>query len=729
VVQFIIAGLVLGGIYAIAATGLVITYQAAGILNFSFGAIAFTVARFYYYLNSQHGWPIAPAALLAILGLGPALGLLLYSMLFRHLHLSPPLIKIMATIGVSVALPSADLVIFGNQDILSAPGLAPQPVRVFHLAGVAITMDQVIVMACVVVLLLAGFLILRRTSIGLQVRAMVDSPAMTSLSGTNPKSISLVVWAVSTTLAGLAGVLVAPIVGLDSDSMTLLMVAAFAAVIAAKLRSTPIAAGVSLAIGAIGAIAQYFLPPASQFTGDVLPSVPFVVAAVFLLWYIVRGGTINESEGIGGALDQAITSKAAQVPLSTRLGASPMNAMSWRPPVVAFVLLCGLPLLLHGFWIALLAQGVAYAIIFLSFSLLTGEGGMIWLCQATFAGAGGMTAALLTADHGVPILASVFIGGLVAVPFGMLIGLLTIRMGDIYVALVTITFGLLAENLVFGREIFYNEGNGVNVNSPQFATSPRVLVYVTLAVFVIIAVFIVNLRRSTTGLGMTAVRSNALSSRVIGISDLKMKLLLAGLAAFVAGVGGGMLALTLGDGLPSNYATLGGVVWLAVLVTQGIRSNFAALIAGLSQTLLAGIALVYLPTAFGNVVPILFGLGAVAMVKFPDGVLTMQARQFRVVLAEVRSTRPALYQKLRVGGLVYLVVFIALVFGFQHQWWIWLATTVVVGHVVAGYLIFKVVRKPKAQSGGDQTPTSLDALRPDREALFPRDPDALTPSR
>src|ERR1700691_5892405 len=103
--QFIVAGLVLGGIYAISATGLVITYQTAGILNFSFAAIAYTVARFYYFLNTQHGWPILPAGLLAILGLGPALGFLLYFALFRLLRLSSMLVKVMATIGISVALP------------------------------------------------------------------------------------------------------------------------------------------------------------------------------------------------------------------------------------------------------------------------------------------------------------------------------------------------------------------------------------------------------------------------------------------------------------------------------------------------------------------------------------------------------------------------------------------------------------------------------------------------
>jgi len=56
VLGYIFAGIALGSIYAIAASGLVVTYVASGVLNFAFGSMAFFLARFYYYLNTQHGW-------------------------------------------------------------------------------------------------------------------------------------------------------------------------------------------------------------------------------------------------------------------------------------------------------------------------------------------------------------------------------------------------------------------------------------------------------------------------------------------------------------------------------------------------------------------------------------------------------------------------------------------------------------------------------------------------
>src|ERR1039458_8404410 len=234
--QFVIAGLVLGGIYAIASAGLVITYTSSGILNFAFGAIAFFIARFYYFLHTQQNWAIIPSAVVSIVVAGPTLGVVLYAVLFRHLRLSSPLIKVVATIGLLVAIPSLATLIFGNAAIQQAPGLAPEPVAVYNFLGVPVTLDQIIVYACVVVTVVVGAVVLRYTEIGLKVRAMAFSPAMTDLSGTNPNAISIGVWAVSVFFAGLTGVLAAPIIGLDPNNFTLLIAASFAAAVVATER-------------------------------------------------------------------------------------------------------------------------------------------------------------------------------------------------------------------------------------------------------------------------------------------------------------------------------------------------------------------------------------------------------------------------------------------------------------------------------------------------------------
>jgi branched-chain amino acid transport system permease protein len=642
VLQYVIAGLVLGGIYAIASAGLVVTYLSAGILNFSFGALAYFIARFFYYLHSQHHWSVPAAALVAVVLSGPALGIFLYFALFRLLRMSSPLIKVVATLGLSVTIAPLATLLFGNQTILKAPGLAPEPVHVYQFLGVPVTLDQVIVYGCVICVVVVGALVLRYTDVGLRVRAMVDSPAMTSLSGTNPTAVSVAVWAASTFLAGLAGVLSAPIIGLDPGDYTLLMAAAFAAVIAAQLRNLPVAVAVGLLMGVAGALLQHYLPPSSSFTAAVIPSIPFAVTALFLVYHMVRRGRVSESDGVGGALDRAIAvqSEAKVSAGPSRPTRAATRSLGWGPPVACLVIVALLPFVVHGFWIGLLALGVAYGIVFLSFSLVVGDGGMVWLCMVTFAGVGGLATAQLATNHHWPILAAVLAGGIIAAPMGVIIGILTIRLGDLYVALVTLTFGLLMENLVFSRSTFLKFGTGVYINRPKFAESGRAFTYLGLIVFVLVAVFIVNLRRSTTGMALNAVRWSEPASKTIGISVLQMKVVIAGLGAFVAGIGGALLAVAQGVALPSNYATLAGVVWLAVLVTQGIRSNVAALLAGLTFTLLPGVALAYLPTWFGNIPPILFGFGAILVAKNPDGLLAMQARHLSVLILRLRRPKP-----------------------------------------------------------------------------------------
>jgi len=652
--QFVIAGLVLGGIYAIASAGLVITYSSSGILNFAFGAIAFFIARFYYFLHTQQSWAIAPAAVVSILLAAPALGVFLYAVLFRHLRLSSPLIKVVATIGLLVAIPSLATLIFGNQAIQQAPGLAPEPVSVYHFLGVPVTLDQIIVYACVVVTVAAGAVVLRYTEIGLKVRAMVDSPAMTDLSGTNPTAISVGVWAVSTFFAGLAGVLAAPIIGLDANNFTLLVAASFAAVVAAKLRNLPVAVGVGLLMGVATSLIQRYLPPASIWTAEVIDAVPFIVIALVLVYYLVRRGRVGEAESWGGALDRAITpqgeSRLAGSTSSVVETASVNRFGKYAGPLLLIALAGALPLVVHGYWVGLVAEAFAYGVIFLSWTIVTGEGGMLWLCQITFAGVGALTTAQLVNHDGWPVLAAVVAGGVVALVMGVIVGFLSIRLGDLYVALVTLTFGLLVENLLFTLPTFTNQGLGLSLNRPSFATSDLSFAFLCLTVFVVVSLFIVNFRRSTTGLALNAARWSEAGARTSGISVVQMKVIAGSLAALIAGIGGGLLALGQTSFQPSEFATFAGVVWLAVLVTIGVRSNAAALIAGLTFVMLPALSQAYLPTWTTTALPVLFGLGAISAAKYPDGVLAEQSRRLRRLLLHLTSDRSGDQQSADLGS-------------------------------------------------------------------------------
>ena len=101
-----VSGVVSGAIFSLIAAGLVLSYSATGIFNFSYGAVAFTSAFLYYQLNSGLHWPIVPAAAFVILVFAPVLGLLLDVAVFRPLARATESAKIMATVGLLVAIPA-----------------------------------------------------------------------------------------------------------------------------------------------------------------------------------------------------------------------------------------------------------------------------------------------------------------------------------------------------------------------------------------------------------------------------------------------------------------------------------------------------------------------------------------------------------------------------------------------------------------------------------------------
>lgn len=640
--QYVLAGLALGSIYAIASAGLVVTYVSAGVLNFAFGSMAYVVARFYFWLNSQHQMATWTAGLVSILLFAPLLGIVLYAVLFRFIRGRSTLVKLVTTIGLSVALPPVADMTMGTQSISAAPGLALSTDRPYHFLGAPVTTNQLVTYGFVLLVVVAGTLVLRFTDVGLRVRAIVDSEAMASMSGTNPGRVAAGVWAVSATLAGIAGILVAPTNGLSTTGMTTLMAAAFAAVVAARLRSLPGVVGVSLAMGVVTDVIQKYLPPNSAFTADIIPSVPFAFMAVFMIVYVLRGTSGDGTVGAGGPLDQAI--RPANIGTGGLIDV--VRGRSRRDTALAavpLVVAAALPLILSGsdYWLGLVAAGLCYAIAFLTFTVVTGEGGMLWLSQIIFAGLGAVVAAQLAPAWHLPVLVAVVLASLLVAVAGALVGLLTIRLGELYVALGTLVFGLLAESLILDNGRFLQGGLGVTFTAPDFASGPTVFCYLALVVFAAFALLIVNLRRSTSGLALRAVRDSEPASRTLGLSVVQVKVLVGAAGAFVAAVGGCFLAMDAGNAQPQSYDTFAGLVWLAVVVTLGARSITAALWAGLAFSLLPAVFSNYIPTRWDEVPTLLFGLGAVAVARNPDGVVLDTGRKVRALLDRLAPPAPA----------------------------------------------------------------------------------------
>jgi branched-chain amino acid transport system permease protein len=581
---FILSGLVIGSIYAISALGLVLTYTSSRVFNFAHGAIAYSIAVFYYWLNTENGWSIPTAAVFSVLVMAPLLGLFLWAVLFRHLTHAPPEVRFLATVGLWVALPAALKLLFpfSKNEIRDPQGLVSAPAEVFHVFGVAVNMDQAVVLIGAVVVVVGLTIVMRWTAVGLMSRATVDSPRAAAGAGINTTAMTAGSWMVGCALAGLAGVLLSPshILGLSETQFTLLLVASFAAAVVGRLTSLPLTFAGAMLIGLLQGLSKDFLPSSGVLAEGLQPSIPFIVMLVFLLVYRGLGREQFEADLRSGPIEAEV------------LPSAPLHG--WRAavgPLALALALFSLPLWVDDFWIGVISQGVALAILFLTFTIATGEAGLLSLCQVTLAGIGAFATVRLATESGWPLGLALLAGALLAVPIGMLVAALSLRLGDLYLALATLAFGLLVQNLVFAREDFTNFGAGVDVARPVFFGidfNDRVEFYLLLAfAFCVVALLVVNLRKATTGLVFAAMRSTETATATIGVSIVRTKLLAFGVSAFIAGLGGGLYAITIGRATPLSFNVLAGVVWLAIVVTWGIRSVLGAL--------LAGILLVYAP--------------------------------------------------------------------------------------------------------------------------------------
>jgi len=451
-----------------------------------------------------------------------------------------------------------------------------QPADVFHVLGVAINEDQAAVLLSGVIVAVGLTALMRWTPIGLMARATVDSPRTAQISGVNTTAVTAASWMLGTALAGFAGVLLSPssILGLSETQFTLLLVASFAAAVVGRLTSLPMTFAGAMLIGLIQGLAKDFLPDDGVLAEGFQPSIPFIVMLGCLLLYQGLGREKFDAELRSGPAEEEMP--------------APPSPTGWRAavgPLAVAVALFSVPLFLDDFWIGVVSQGAALAVLFLTFTIATGEAGLLSLCQVTLAGIGAFATVKLATESGWPLGIALLAGAVIAVPLGMLVAALSLRLGDLYLALATLAFGLLTQNLVFAREDFTNFGAGISVDRPvlfgiDFAGRDEFYLLLA-AIFCVVALLVRNVRRATTGLVFAAMRSTEPATATIGVSIVRTKLLAFGLSSFIAGLGGGLYAITIGRATPQSFHVLIGIVWLAIVVTWGIRSIVGAVVAGL----------------------------------------------------------------------------------------------------------------------------------------------------
>ena len=617
----ILSGAVAGALYAIMASGLVLTYSTSGVFNFAQGAVAFVAAVVYFELHTGAHVPIVPAAVIAIAIVSPLIGLALDKVMFRKLASAGSTAQIVATVGLMIALPAAcifvveRLISIGRLDIPSLdnvvvpPGVGPTPAPLVHLSHtVAINTNQIASLAAAVVTAVSLWFLTTRTPLGLRMRATVDQRELASLRGVNPDRTSSAAWMIGCLLAGLAGVLGAPILSLGPDSFTQLMLISASAAVFARLRSIPIAFASGIALGVIQNLVAGYLNHRVHLEG-LSSAFPYLLLFAGLL-------LLNRSRS-GQA--RTPTEEAAPATHDADLG-------RWRrtaPWLVASAILLVFIAVGPSFWVGLVAAGLCVGLIFLSFVVVTGIGGMISLAQATFVTTAGLSAGLFL-SHGIPFVVALLLGTAVATVVGVIVALPALRLGGVTLGLATLALGYICDLLVFQIGPLDNHTAGWQIPRPSIGglhfSSDRSMALLLFVLVVLVVLLVGALKHSASGRAMFAVRSSSVAAAASGVSPVRVKLSIFAVSAAIAGFGGIFYASFRGSVTVGDYPAVLGLVWLAVMVTFGVRHPPYAVVAGLVFALSPQI-ISYVTTSV--VLPqILFGLGGIGLARHPDGFIS-----------------------------------------------------------------------------------------------------------
>ena len=714
------SGLVTGAIYGIMASGLVLTYTTSGIFNFAHGAVAFATAYLYYQLNTGLGVPIVPALVFSVFVFAPLLGLLLDRLLLRRLASAPVYARIVGTIGLLVALPALIQWLFiavGN-DVLGL-GLRGQrrdqrgPARARHLqdaadtykiGGVVLSSDQIAVFVVAALAAIMLWVVIRRTRVGLEMRAVVDRESLAQIRGVNAARTSAVAWIMTMILAGLGGVLIAPLFQLQDYVFTLVVLGSLAAVVLGGLRSIPIAFAGGLLLGVIqNLVAGYsddILPKFLSDLGGLRSSVPYLLVIVLLL-FIGR----DRSRRAGSVSDDV-------PPPDHRAGLSKLRRR--LPWAIWTVILLAFSLGWFGWdWFradaydqTVIALSLVMAIIFLSFVVVTGMSGQVSLMQASFVTAGGFAGGwALTHDFGVdvPGLAShgqlnffwaVVIAALAAAALGALLAWPLMRLGGVNFALGTLAWAFFLALVPFTIDDIRNGQSGWSYRAPTLdvpglnwvndllvhklewtgdvAHLPKMdftmlqeQILLFLALFGLLTLVVHAVLKSASGRATLAVRSSEVAAEASGIRVNRSKILIFALSAAIAGIGGALLGMYSFAFTDQTAPVLPGLIWLALAVTFGIRRPGGALLAGFafaggtavfhwiaSWSFLSGGDVQSLITST-YFIPILSGLGAIQLAQEPDGILSLAGQQkLRKKREKVRLARIAAAEAEAHGGVV-----------------------------------------------------------------------------
>jgi branched-chain amino acid transport system permease protein len=283
----VISGLGLGSMYGLIALGFHVTYVVSNTVNFSQGSAMMLGAVLGYTFAVTLGWPLPMAAIMA-LALCALFGAVIERTLVRPFADRGSNAWLMATVAGGIVLDNVVLFTFGKEPRGFPSVLAARPVDVF---GAGVYPLQLVIPVAGIAIAILLQLVFSRTRLGKALLAVVQNPDAARLMGINVRLAISVSFMISTALAGLAGLLIAPLFSVHSDMGTLFGIKAFAVAILGGITSASGVMLAGLAYGLIEALVTAYL--GSVYTQIVAFSV-VILALAFMPNGLMGRAAVNK---------------------------------------------------------------------------------------------------------------------------------------------------------------------------------------------------------------------------------------------------------------------------------------------------------------------------------------------------------------------------------------------------------------------------------------------------
>lgn len=616
VFTFTVLGLITAAAYAIASSGLVITYATSNVFNMAHGAVGMVSAFVFWQLAIAWDVPLVVAAVLVVAVFSPLLGALLERTMMRHLTDASVTVSLTVTVGLFVLL-------LGVAQTLWPPGVGRRVPPFFEghtmtLGGVSLAFHDLLTLGLAGLVAVGLYLLLNRTRTGTGMRAIVDDRTLLALHGATPARLGMLSWAIGSGLAGLAGVMLASRIGFEYIVLTLVVINAFAAAMVGRLKSLPRTFVGAVALGVLIewtlGFGTRYLPSAIR-SNDIYNGILASLATLFLFGAMLA--LPQEKLRVGRV------EGATLVPLPSR-----GRAVAFGVALVVSV--AAVSQFLATGTVSSLARGLALGCIMLSLVLLAGYGGDMSLAQLTFAGFGTLVVVKWFAFlfHGQVGVVSILAAGAVCAVIGAIVAFPALRLRGLYLGLGTLAFAVAMDEIVFKKPLLgFQLGGGATVTRPSLFNSEAGAALLSALAFVILGFAVLELRRSRFGRLLLASRDSPVALTTLGQSITRTRVVTFALSAAIAGMGGVIYAnaqVAVGD---QDFFFFQNLPLLLLVVVGGVTSVTGALLGGLFLGL-SGVVTDLFPTV-GGLLNLLVGAAAVMLGRNPNGMAGLAFDTFR----------------------------------------------------------------------------------------------------